>query len=137
MIDDFFFGTMAALGWAVTSTIFFFLASYTWLIVYDVGGIRGTAMATVFTGLAIVTGCFGMILSGQTLVPNFVWGALITMAFPPVVLACIVLADLYAADKNSHRSFTARSYLWYERRVRRGHGERRQSRDEVRSGGAA
>lgn len=95
------------------------------LIVFEVGGIRGTALSTLFLCCAVTTSGFGLLLSHQTTIAAHVIGAVITTSWWPMVLASLVLADLYAADRNSHRSFTARSYLWYERTLKRlGRGAR-------------
>lgn len=114
-MSDVFFGPVAVFGWFLASAIFVFCAAYTWQIVYEVGGIRGTAMATMFTSLAIICSCFGLILADQDWISGFVLGAIITSAFPPIVFASLVLADLYSSDRNGHRSFTARSFAWYKR----------------------
>jgi len=114
-MTDLFFGPVAVVGWFLASMVFAFCATYTWRIVQEVGGIRGTALATMCTALAIVCTCFGLILAKQDLIPNFLLGAIVTAAFPPILFAALVLCDLYGADRNGHRSFTARSYLWYKR----------------------
>lgn len=113
-----FFGFWGVLSWSLMCGIFAFLAAYTWLIVREVGGIRGVALATLFTSAAITCGGFGLLLAHNPLVSGYVIGAVITAAWWPALLAAIVLADLYAADKNSHRSFTTRSYLWYQRMIK-------------------
>lgn len=114
---DLFFGQGAIVAWSIMSAIFGFLAAYMWLIVWEVGGIRGTAMAILFTGCAVTTAGFGLILSHNALIPGYVAGAIVSAVWPPMLLASIVLADLYAADRNGHRSFTTRSYLWFKRRT--------------------
>lgn len=114
---DFFFGTGAAITWFVMSAVFLFLATWTWLLVIQLGGIRGTAMATLFTSSAVTTSGFGLLLSHQTIVSSLVVGAMVTVTWWPMLLASAVLCDLYAADRNGHRSFTTRSYLWYQRIV--------------------
>lgn len=115
---EFFFGTGAMVIWFVMSAIFLFLATWTWMLVYQIGGIRGTAMATIFTCSSITTSGFGLLLSDQTLVSSLVVGAMVTAAWWPMLFASIVLCDVFAADRNSHRSFTARAYLWYQRVTR-------------------
>lgn len=114
-MKDFFFGPVAVFGWFLASALFAFCAAYTWQIVREVGGIRGTAIATMFTCLAIICSCFGLILADQDWIPNFFLGAIVTAVFPPIVFAALVLTDLYAADRNGHRSYTARSFNWYQR----------------------
>lgn len=116
MIQRFFFGEFAAVGWFVVASIFVFCASYTGYIVLSTGGgLRGTANTILFSCLAIVCACFGLILSKEALIPDFILGAVITAVFPPIVIAALVLTDIYASDRNNHRSFTARSYLAYRR----------------------
>lgn len=120
---EFFFGTGAMVIWFIMSAIFLFLATWTWLLVYQVGGIRGTAMATLFTGSAITTSGFGLLLSHQTIVSSLVVGAMVTASWWPMLLASVVLCDIYAADRNGHRSFATRLYLWYMRlREDKNHG---------------
>ena len=116
---DFFFGTGAMVVWFAMSAVFLFLATWTWLLVLQLGGIRGTALAILFTCSAITTSGFGLLLSHQTIVSSLVVGAMVTAFWWPMLLASVVLCDLYAADRNSHRSFTTRSYLWYQRTVER------------------
>jgi hypothetical protein len=118
MMRELFFGTGAMVIWFVMSAIFLFLATWTWLLVREVGGIRGVALGTLFTCSAITTSGFGLLLSHQTIVSSLVVGAMVTATWWPMLLASIVLCDIYAADRNSHRSFTARSYLWYQRLTR-------------------
>jgi hypothetical protein len=110
-----FFGTGAVVVWCLMSAAFTFFATWTWFLVFQVGGLRGTALATVFTSSAITTSGFALLLSHQTIVPSWVVGAMVTAAWWPTVLASAVLCDLYAADRNGHRSFTTRLYLWYLR----------------------
>lgn len=112
---DWFFGPVATTGWFIAATIFCFCATYIWQIVGEVGGLRGTALALVFTCCAVICSCFGLILSHQTWIPHYVLGAVVTAAWPPILIAALVLTDIYGADRNNHRSFTARSYNAYHR----------------------
>lgn len=112
---ELFFGQIAVILWFVASALFVFCASYIWIIVAQVGGLRGTCLAIVFTCCAIITSGFGLLLSGQGLISHAVLGAAISAMWPPIVICALMLTDLYAADRNSHRSFTARSYAWYKR----------------------
>lgn len=118
MMRELFFGQVAVMLWFVASSIFIFCAAYVWFIVAHVGGLRGTCLAIVFTCCAIVTSGFGLILSGQQFVSHIILGAAISAVWPPIAICSLVLTDLYAADRNSHRSFTARSYEWYKRSTR-------------------
>jgi hypothetical protein len=117
-VTDFFFGAGATVVWFVMSALFLFCACWTWLIVLEIGGIRGTALGIVFLSAAITTSGFGLLLSHQAVVSGEMIGIVITSVWWPMVLAALVLTDLYAADRNGHRSFTARAYLWYERAVK-------------------
>ena len=112
---DFFFGTGAVVVWSLMSAIFLFLAAWTWMLVFQLGGIRGTALATIFTCCSITTSAFGLLLSHQTIISSLVVGAMVTAAWWPMLLAAFVLCDIYAAERNSHRSITTRLYLWYQR----------------------
>lgn len=115
MTRDFFFGPLAVTSWFMASAIFVFCACYVWHIVLEVGGVRGTALGITFTCCAVICTCFGLVLSEQEWLSPFVLAAVISAAWPPIVVSALVLCDLYAADRNNHRSFTARSYLWYKR----------------------
>lgn len=115
MMHSIFFGEVAVVLWFIAAAVFVFCASYIWIIVAQVGGLRGTCLAIVFTCCAIVTSGFGLILSGQTVIAREVLGAAVSAVWPPIVICALVLTDLYAADRNNHRSFTARSYAWYKR----------------------
>jgi hypothetical protein len=114
-VRDFFFGTGGVIAWSVMTLVFASLATYLWLIVWEVGGIRGTAMAILFSCLAVTTTGFALLLSHATIISSLVVGAVVTAAWWPILLSSIVLADLYAADRNGHRAFTTRTYLWYKR----------------------
>lgn len=124
---DFFFGVGGIIIWSGMTAVFVFLATWTWLLVIQLGGIRGTAMATIFTCAAVTTTGFALLLSHAAIVSSLVVGAVVTAAWWPILLASIVLADLYAADRNGHRSFTTRSYLWFVR-VTRGEKEENEKR---------
>jgi hypothetical protein len=85
-------------------------------------------MATLFTGLGFTTAGFALLLSHNAIVSAYVVGAAVTAMWWPMLLAATVLADLYAADRNGHRSFTTRSYLWFKKLVdRNGDGDRMSS----------
>lgn len=114
-MNDFIFGTGGVIAWSGMTMIFMFLATWTWMLVAQLGGIRGTAMAILFTGSAVNTAGFALLLSHNTIISNLVVGAVVTAVWWPILLAAIVLADLYAADRNGHRSFTTRSYQWFKR----------------------
>src|SRR5688572_8851823 len=111
---SFFFGTGGIVIWSLMTAVFVFLATWTWLLVFQLGGIRGTAMATLFTCSAITTAGFALLLSHNAIVSSWVVGAVVTAVWWPILFAAIVLADLYAADRNGHRSFTTRFYLWFK-----------------------
>lgn len=116
---DFFFGTGAMVTWFAMSAVFLFLATWTWMLVVQVGGIRGAALAVLFTSCAITTSGFGLLLSHYPLIASWIVGAIITAMWWPMLLASVVLCDLYAADRNNHRSFTTRSYQWYQQMMQR------------------
>lgn len=114
---DLFFGVGAIMGWTLAGIVLVFLASWIWLIVREVGGIRGTALATLLSCLAILFFCFALLLSKESRIPHALIGVIATVVCCPMPVAAFVLADLYSADRNNHRSFTTRSYLWYKRNV--------------------
>lgn len=117
-MHDLFFGDFAVVMWFIASAVFVFCATYIWFIVFEVGGLRGTCLAIVFSCCAVVTSGFGLLLSDQTLISSAVLGMAISAVWPPIVFCALMLTDLYAADRNNHRSFTARSYEWYKRMVK-------------------
>lgn len=114
-MTELFFGKLAMTGWVILSVMMLFFASYIWLIVREVGGIRGTAMATLFTSLSVLFACFALLLSADSLIPHWLVGIIATTVCWPMPVCAFVLTDLYAADRNNHRSFTARSFMWYKR----------------------
>lgn len=130
MMREIFFGDFAVVLWFLTSAIFVFCACYVWFIVFAVRGLRGTCLAITFTCCAVITSGFGLLLSDQTLISTEILGAAISAVWPPIVICALVLTDLYAADRNNHRSFTARSYEWYKR-VTTDEGEERDPRHPV------
>lgn len=117
-MHNFFFGTGAIIVWSLMSAAFLFCATWTGLIVLQLGGIRGMALATMFVCCAITTAGFALLVSRQAVISGEIIGVIVTSVWWPMTFSAMVLTDLYAADRNSHRSFTARSYLWYERMVK-------------------
>lgn len=112
---DFFFGPLAITGWMIASLAMIFFAAWLWQIVLEVRGLRGTAMATLFTCLGILFTCFALLLHKDPWISKTIVGVIATAVCAPMPFAAFVLCDLYAADRNNHRSFTARSYQWYRR----------------------
>lgn len=112
---NFFFGPFAISAWMVGSVAMFFFASWLWQIVREVGGLRGTVMATLFTCLGILFACFALLLHDDPRISKLLVGVVASMVCAPMPFAAFVLADLYAADRNNHRSFTAHFYRWYKR----------------------
>lgn len=123
-MSDVLFGPIAVVAWILASLVFVFCATWIWQIVHEAKGLFGTALATIFTCLAVVCVCFGFILMRQPWVPSWVLGAIVSAVFPPMVFAALILTDLYAASRNSHRSFTSRSYQAY-----RGWADSKKDRD--------
>lgn len=114
IVQQLFFGPIAVAGWFLASSVLMAFAVYIWAIVLRLGGLRGTALAILFTALAIVCCCFGLILSRQTWIPGFVLGSIITSAFAPIVICAFVLTDFYGASRNEHLALTARLNNWWE-----------------------
>lgn len=114
-MSDIFFGPIAIGAWIVASLVFTFCATWIWQIVRQVGGLLGTAVAAILSCLAVISVCFALILMQQPWIANWILGAVVSAAFVPIVIWSVVLTDLYAASRNSHRSFTAISYGWYQR----------------------
>lgn len=123
-MSEWLFGPVAIAVWILASAAFAFCATWLWGIVFEVRGLFGTGLATIATCLAVVCVCFALILMRQPWIANWVLGALVSAAFPPIVIWMLVLTDLYAASRNGHRSFTAISYEWYQRVTKRDRDER-------------
>lgn len=104
---------MLVYWWAI-ATIVTFAATYTWLIWWQVRGIRGCALATAETCMALIAWCLALITADRTLVPPIVAMIIFRAGVWPIALGFLVLADLYASDHNDHRSLTTRSYLWFK-----------------------
>lgn len=110
---EFLYGTPAVVLWSILTMFFAFSAAWSMLWVWQVGGIRGTALSTLCSCLAVVTGSFAILLSDAPVVPKEWVAVAVTVVFYPMVLAVLVLVDIYAADQNSHRSAVTRFYMWY------------------------
>lgn len=115
MMREFFFGSFAIVGWMVASAAMLFFAIWILLIVLEVRGLRGAALATLFFCIGTLFGCFALLLHEAPHISKTVVGVIATAVCMPIPWAAFILADLYSADRNSHRSFTARSYNWYKR----------------------
>lgn len=102
------------LYWFGIATLLYFGAGYLWLVWAQVKGVRGLALATALTCGAIIASCFGILQSQQPLIPDFWLLVVHRAAWWPLTLAGLLLADLYAADHNDHRSLTTKSYLWFK-----------------------
>lgn len=107
--------TLLQVYWFVIATLLYFGAGYLWLIWWQVGGIRGLALATALTCGGIITSCFGILQSHQAIVDDVWLLAIHRAAWWPLLLSGLILADIYAADHNDHRSVTTKIYLWYKR----------------------
>ena len=114
MIADYLFGPVAVTAWMVGSLVFVFCATWNWLLVREVGGLFSVALATTFSSLAVICICFALILMRQPWIADWLLGAIVSSAFVPIVFAALLLTDLHAARKNGHRSFTTKSYQWYQ-----------------------
>ncbi|MCC6454177.1 MAG: hypothetical protein IT328_04490 [Caldilineaceae bacterium] len=112
---DLLFGQGAVVMWSFAAAVFGALAAHMWLIVWEVGGIRGTSMGILFSGCAITAAGFAAILSHSPMLPGYVMGAIISAVWPPMLLASFILADIYAAERNSHRALITKIYLWFKR----------------------
>lgn len=125
-LSDILFGPVAIAAWIAASLILVFCATWIWGIVFEVKGLFGTALAMIFTCLAVVCVCFAFILMHQPWLPNWILGAIVSAMFPPIVFATLILTDIYAASRNGHRSFTTRSYEWYQRVTKTAKSENRE-----------
>lgn len=104
--------------WFAASSLLMFASIWTWMLVRQFGGIRPTALAIIATSAAINTAAHGW--GGcDSCGANVVARALITATWAPMVICILVMIDIYAADRNGHRSFTAISYNWYRKLVDR------------------
>lgn len=114
-MKEFIFGPFGVVGWMFASAVMLFFAAWIWQIVIEAGGLRGTAMATLFTCLSILFACFALLLHDDPRISKFIVGMVATAVCAPMPFSAFILADLYAASRNNHRSFTARSYGFYKR----------------------
>lgn len=101
--------------WFLIATLLYFGAGYLWQVWAQVRGVRGMALATGLTCGAIICSCFGILQSHQALVPDAWLLAIHRAAWWPMMMSGLLLADLYAADHNDHRSLTTRIYIAYKR----------------------
>jgi hypothetical protein len=84
-------------------------------------GIRGAALLTALLCAFVVAACFAGLHSHPAPWALFWLAAVERAAWGPLLLALLVLVDLYAADNNGHRAITTILYLRWERlRARRG-----------------
>lgn len=114
---------------AMVSSVFLGCAVYSGLYWTQVGGLKGFALMMVALCAAIITGTFSLFYAGdliyidqtilveinQVIVPAQ-WLTLVQRFFwIPLMVFLFVLIDIWAAENNSHRSITTKTYFWYVR----------------------
>jgi uncharacterized membrane protein YjjB (DUF3815 family) len=107
------------LYWFILASLLYFGAGYIGMVWSQVGGVRGLALATSLLCGAIICSCFGILQSHQALVPNVWLLAIHRAAWWPLMLSGLLLADMYAADHNDHRTVTTKLYESFKRFTRR------------------
>lgn len=105
--------------WFVLASLLYFAAGYIGLVWVQVGGVRGLAIMTSLACGAIICSCFGILQSHQAIVPDVYLLAIHRTAWWPMMFSGLLLADIYAADHNDHRSLTTKVYIAFKRFVRR------------------
>lgn len=107
--------------WAVIAALSATGALYLARVWWQVRGIRGAALLTALLCAFVVAACFAGLHSHPAPWALFWLALLERAAWGPLLLALLVLVDLYAADNNGHRAITTILYLRWERlRARRG-----------------
>lgn len=107
--------------WLALSTLAATAAAYVACVWWQVRGIRGLALIVALLCLMVISSSFAGLHSEQSMVPVWLLAATERAVWWPMLLAVAVLADLYAADHNSHRALTTILYLRWERlRSRKG-----------------
>lgn len=107
--------TALEIYWFFIASVMLFGASYLWMVWWQVKGIRGLALSVALTCGAIISSCFGILQAKQAIVPDIYLLVIHRAAWWPLMLSGLLLADIYAADHNDHRSLTTRTYLWFKR----------------------
>lgn len=107
--------------WLALSSLAAAGAAYVACVWWAVRGVRGLALTVALVCLMVISSSFAGLHSHQSMVPDWLLAATERAVWWPLLLALAVLADLYAADHNSHRALTTILYLRWERlRSRRG-----------------
>lgn len=101
--------------WVILASVFTFGAAYTWLVWWQVRGIRGMALGTMQSCMALIASMMAMIAADAPLVSPLAAVITIRIGVWVVAFAALVLSDIYAADHNDHRSLTTITYLWWKR----------------------
>lgn len=107
------------LYWFILASLLYFAGGYIGLVWMQVGGVRGLALVTAFLCGAIICSCFGILQSHQAIVADVWLLSIHRAAWWPMMFSGLLLADLYAADHNDHRSLTTKGYIAFKRFVRR------------------
>jgi type II secretory pathway component PulK len=108
-------------NWLAIASLAAAAGTFVFLVWWQVRGVRGAALATVYLCIFIIASAFAGLHASQNLIPTALLAAIERAAWWPMIFALFVLADAYAADHNSHRALTTILYLRWERlRSRRG-----------------
>ena len=101
--------------WFLGTAICAFCAIWTWTVVIVARGrLRGLCLAYVFSAATLICFCRGLQVAPQQLFADYNLAAIINGAAAGIVICFVVLADIYAADRGQHLSFTAMSYEFFQ-----------------------
>lgn len=99
----------------LTGAAFCFATVYSFAVWWQVRGLTGLMQIFLFTALAYIAFTTAWFYSPDPRV-NLIWVvALQRAAWGVSALASLVLADSYAASRNSHRALTTKLYIWFQR----------------------
>lgn len=93
----------------------FFAAAYIGIVWWQVRGLRGILLMILFFALSVICSGNLWLHTGNARIPTDVIVAIQRSQWVTILFATLMLADLYAAAHNDHRSLTTRSYLWFKR----------------------
>lgn len=89
-------------------------SAYVWLTWAQVRGLLGLAMAILLTCVAITAGCIALLHANDPRVETVWILAVNRAAWPGIMISALIMADVWGASRNDHRSLTTRIYTWYK-----------------------
>jgi hypothetical protein len=107
---------------SLVGAAFCFSAVYSAAIWWQVRGLTGLMMMFLFGSLAWLAFTTIWLYSPTTRINLLLVIALQRAGWAVAALSALVIADGYAASRNSHRALTTRLYLWFIRISEERHG---------------